>query len=242
MDGLSFFLVGCVALLIFAIIFALQLPDPSTQTQATRVPDLDFIPTQMYRGTDGMSGLAVNEQTNQICLFKNPNRPPRLFSLGDLIGTFLVKNGEIIGQGLRTRPKTIQGFVKALQSQVISLINSSMPESRDSNQRIDLIVGVYDPEDPLYVITFLDMETKEGGILFEKAMSTGNHWHYLLDGLILKADHLSHVQGEIRNNLDRPSTINVTEETDKHTELPENQGVFKHASNSQKAHMLAGKV
>ena len=41
------------------------------------------------------------------------------------------------------------------------------------------------------------METKEGGILFEKAISTAKHWQYVLEGLILQADQLAGFQSEI---------------------------------------------
>ena len=42
----------------------------------------------------------------------------------------------------------------------------------------------------------IDKETKEGGLLFEKAMSTARHWHNVLDGIILQADQISRLQVE----------------------------------------------
>jgi hypothetical protein len=40
------------------------------------------------------------------------------------------------------------------------------------------------------------METKVGGILFEKALTTSRHWHYVLDGLILQADQKALISSE----------------------------------------------
>ena len=69
-----------------------------------------------------------------------------------------------------------------------------MAATHGSNQRIDVLAVIHDQDDPFHVVNFLDMETKEGGILFEKAMSTATHWHYVLDGLILQADHLAQLK------------------------------------------------
>ena len=55
---------------------------------------------------------------------------------------------------------------------------------------------VHDQDEPIHVVNFLDMETKEGGILFEKAISTAKHWQYVMEGLILQADQLASVQSE----------------------------------------------
>lgn len=62
------------------------------------------------------------------------------------------------------------------------------PGSPRGNQRIDLVATVLDEIHPYHVVNFLDMETKVGGIIFEKALTTSKHWHYVLDGLILQAD------------------------------------------------------
>jgi len=146
----------------------------------------------MYMGSDGLGGLAVNERTHQICLFTSPSTSPRLLPITDLLGSYMIKNGEILGEGKRNHPKEIVTFLHELHRQKESLINSLHTESSNgSNQRIDVLVVVHDQEDPFLVVNFLDMETKEGGILFEKAMSTATHWHYVLDGLILQADQLA---------------------------------------------------
>lgn len=243
MDGLMFFLAGWVLLVILAILFVLHLPNKISQDQPTRLPGVDFLPTQMYRGSDGMVGLAINEETDQLCLLKHSTRPPRIFPARDVIGSYLVKNGELIGQGLRTRPKKIHAFLKTIQSQLTALIGSGdSPQAGGTNQRIDLIVAVYDEEEPLHVINFLDMETKEGGILYEKAISTAQHWHSLLDGLTLKADHLEHIQGDIRDDDSESAVTSVATEIEKLAELVENRLITKQEFEVQKEKILTGKV
>ncbi len=162
-----------------------------------KIEGTDFIPSQMYMGSDGLGGLAVNERTHQICLFKSPTSPPRLLPLADLISSYLFKNGELLGEGKRSHPKEIVTYTQELHRQKESLMKTlHIGSSKDGNQRIDLLVMVHDPDEPLLVVNFLDMETKEGGILFEKGLSTAKHWHNVLDGLILEADQLARLHSE----------------------------------------------
>ncbi len=169
---------------------------PQKQNTSTeKIEGTDFIPTQMYMGDNGLGGLAVNERTHQICLFKSHSSPPELFPIADLIGSYLIKNGEIVSEGKRSFPNQVVTFSQDLHRQKESLIkNLHMDSLQGGNQRIDLLVMVYEPDEPILAINFLDMDTQEGGILFEKSLSTAKHWHDVLDGLILQADQLAQAQ------------------------------------------------
>ena len=193
-----FFLGGLlVALMVGGIIFALSLTPRGKKTSAEKIDGTDFIPSQMFMGKDNLCGLAVNEHTHQICLFTTPSAPPRLFPITDLIGSHLIKNGEVLGEGKRSYPEEILTFSNEIQGPKEDLINSLHIESpHGPNQRIDLVVLVHDQDDPIHIVNFLDMETKEGGILFDKAISAAKHWHYVLEGLILQADKLAGLQSE----------------------------------------------
>ncbi len=160
-----------------------------------------FYPSQMYIAQDGCGGIAVNEQALKICLLKNPAVTPHVLPVSCLIGSFLVKNGEIIGERLRTIPNGLIRFQERVRSRLEELItNRQIPSSHQNNQQIDLIVLIQDEIDPLHVINFLDMETKEGGILFEKALTTAAHWHKVLADLIFKADQ----QAQLHPEADQP--------------------------------------
>jgi hypothetical protein len=151
----------------------------------------------MFMGKDNLGGLAVNEHTHQIFLFTSPSTPPRLLRITDLIGSYLIKNGEVLGEGKRCYPEEILTFLSEIQGSTEDLIKSlHIESSQEPNQRIDLFVVVHDQDNPIHVVNFLDMETKEGGILFEKAISTAKHWQYVLEGLILQADQLAQFQLE----------------------------------------------
>ena len=186
-----------VALIVGGIIFALSPTSRGKNTSAQTIEGTDFIPSQMFMGKDNLGGLAVNEHTHQICLFTEPSAPPRLLCLTDLIGSYLIKNGEVLGEGKRSYPEEILTFLHEIHGSTEDLIKSlHIESSQKSNQRIDLLVFVHDQDNPIHVVNFLDMETKEGGILFEKAISTAKHWQYVLEELILQADQISRLQFE----------------------------------------------
>lgn len=75
MDPIIAFLSVLVILVIGAIILVLSLPSLPVQEPQKKIPGLDFIPTQMYRESNGMGGLAVNEETYQVCILKNAVTP-----------------------------------------------------------------------------------------------------------------------------------------------------------------------
>ena len=198
MDAFVLFF-GLVAFItIGGLLFIIVHTPPQSTPSAKKIEGTNFIPSQMYMGNDGLGGIAVNERTHQICLFTSPTISPRILPITDLLGSSIIKNGEVLGEGKRTHPQEMVLFIKELHPQKKSLIKRlHMGSSNNSNQRIDLLVVTHDQEEPILVVNFLDMETKEGGILFEKAMSTAMHWHYVLDGLILQADQLARRKSEM---------------------------------------------
>ena len=198
MDAIIFLVGLAVTIIIGGIFFILGHTPKEQHTSDKKIRGIDFTPSQMFMGSDGLGGLAVNERTQQICLLKSPSSSPRLFPITDLIGSYLIKNGEILGEGKRSYPEEILTFLNEIQGQTEDLIKSlHIESSQGQNQRIDLYVVLHNQDKPIHMVNFLDMETKEGGILFEKAISTAKHWQYVLEGLILQADGLARFQSEI---------------------------------------------
>jgi len=198
MDALFLFLGLVVTITIGGLFFILSQTPGHQHVSAKKIEGPSFIPSQMFMESDGLSGLAVNERTRQICLFGSPSHAPRILPIAQLLGTFLIHNGELIGEGKRSRPNEAVSFLqeneRTKQSQIAQL---HPPDSPSSNHRIDLVVTVLDDINPYHVVNFLDMETKVGGILFEKALTTSKHWHYVLDGLILQADQQALLPSEV---------------------------------------------
>lgn len=192
------FVVLLVCLALGAIVLTLSLgPSTKNKKEENQIQGTSFIPSQMFMGTDGLGGIAVNDQTLKICLLHLPEAPTRILHISSLVGSFLVKNGEVLQETLRTGPKALISFQKLMHSNAERLIKSwQASSSQKDNQRIDLIVWIHDEDEPFHVVNFLNMETKEGGILYEKSLGTATHWHKVLDGLILQADQLACLQRE----------------------------------------------
>ena len=198
MDAVFLFVGIVVAITIGGLFLILGQTPSKKDASSEKIEGTDFVPSQMYMGSDGLGGLAVNERTHQICLIASPTSPARVLQLDDLVASYLIKNGELLGEGTRNQTQEISTFLQELQHQKETLISSLYPGgwSSEGNQRIDLIVVVRDEEDPMQVVNFLDMETKEGSTAYEKSLNTATHWHYVLDGLILQADQLSQLDSE----------------------------------------------
>ena len=243
MDVTLMFCMFLVFIVLGAIFLTLSLSPASKKEQGHPIRGTSFIPSQMFIGHDGLGGIAVNDKTLRICLLKNPAMPPRLLPISDLVGSFLVKNGEISGEGRRTGPKALISFQKVMHSNVERLIKSwQTTASHQDNQRIDLIVLLHDEHDPLHVVNFLDMETKEGGILYEKALGTATHWHNVLDGLILQADQHARLQAESDQGGAESPLPSVADELEKLGDLVEKKLMTPQEFTLQKEKLLAAKT
>ncbi len=199
MDAMFLFLLFVVFMTILGLFLILSNPSTGSSASTEKIEGTDFIPSQMFMGDDGLGGLAVNERTKQLCLFTSPEVSPRILPIADFISTDLVKNGEKLGEGIRSFPQQVVTYGQGLRHQKEALItNLHMDAANGGNSRIDLIIAVHDEEDPLLIVNFLDMETTEGGILFEKSLSTATHWHNVLDGLILEADQCAQSQAKAK--------------------------------------------
>jgi len=243
MDVTLIFFVFLVCIVLGAIVLTLSMSPSGKHEQEKPIQGTNFLPSQMFMSNDGLGGIAVNDQTLRICLLNNPAIPPRLLPITGMVGTFLVKNGEILGEGLRTHPKSLLSFQKVMHSNVERLIKSwQTTSSNKGNQRIDLIVLIQDEQDPLHVVNFLDMETKEGGILYEKALGTAKHWQYVLDGLILQADQHALLQTDPdQGEAERP-LASVADELEKLSDLVEKQIMPPQEFAIQKEKLLAAKI
>ncbi len=208
-----------------------------------RIQGTSFIPSQMFMGSDGLGGIAVNDQTLNICLLHSPAAPPRLLHISSLVGSFLVKNGEVLQETLRTGPKALISFQEFMHPNAERLIKSWETCSlQKDNQRIDLIVWIHDEDEPFHVVNFLNMETKEGGILYEKSLGTATHWHNVLVGLIHQADQHARLQPEPDEKGTESPLASVGNELEKSGDLVEKPIMTPQEFIIQKEKLLAGKT
>lgn len=243
MDFTLMFFVCLVIIIFGAIVLTLSLSPSGKKEQEHAIKGTNFTPSQMFMGNNGLGGIAVNDQTLRLCLLKNPAIPPQLFPISGLVGSFLIKNGEILKKSLRTGPTALISFQTVMHSNVERLIsNWQTTLFPHYNQRIDLIVFIHDESDPFHVVNFLDMETKEGGILYEKALGTATHWHSVLNGLILQADQQARLQTEPDQDEREHPLPSVAEELEKLGDLVDKQLMTPQEFITHKEKLLATKT
>ena len=243
MDPLSI-VFGFILTFLFGAIFFIMSSSPSGQQKETlkKIDGTDFIPTQMLMGNDGLGGIAVNEHSKRVCLLKTPSSSPRLISVSALLGSHLIHNGEILGERVRSFPKDVQTFIKQIQPKIQREIPGLHAHSSSrSNQQIDLLILVHDETDPIHAVNILDMETKEGGIIFDQAINTAKHWHNLLEGLILEWDQQARFNPENEPNGNNGSPPLVADELVKLSDLLDKKLITEQEFETQKDKLLAGK-
>lgn len=242
MDFVLIFFVFLALSMLGTIVVILSLTPAKQKVQGAPITGTSFIPSQMFMSNDGLGGIAVNEQPIGICLVKNQQNPPRLLNASQLVGSFLVHNGKILGERLRTGPPSLLSFQKIAHLRVEQLIESwKTTASLQDNQRIDLIVLIHNDDDPIHVVNFLDMETKNGGILYEKALGTATHWHRILDSFILQADQHARLQSEPDQNPTNNPMRSVADELEKLGDLVEKNVITPEEFTAQKEKLLAAK-
>ncbi|WP_447968854.1 hypothetical protein [Nitrospira sp. M1] len=165
-------------------------PSSPPSLPASTFAETQFTPTQMYLDQAGQHGIALNESTRTICVIHSTTHPPQLLQFTELAGSFILKNGTIIQSTLRTHPQEYAVRANTLQEQMgaINPVKAPISSSNTHNQKVELCVATLEQELSIHRISFLDMETKEGGILFNKAMASTKHWHHLLSDLIQQAN------------------------------------------------------
>ena len=186
------------------------------------------------------------KSTKKLCLMKSAEAPPRYLFFTELLASGVLKNGVFLDQTTRTNPKEIIDVIQG-QLKATSATEASEPSPKNQTQKIDLCLVINDKDDPVHLINFLDMDAKEGGVIYDKAMNNVNHWHHLLSEFIHQADNqtlsttydakLPHGH-ESQTNFPSAST---TDELTNLSALLEKQLITQEEFNTQKEKLLAVK-
>ena len=216
-----------------------QAPAPST------FANTNFTPTQMYLNNAGGTGIALNETSKTLCVMQSSTLPPQLVHFTDLVAAFVLKNDSIIHKTLRRHPKEIAIIAKGFQSKLTAgsgQESMTPPSSGDQTQKIDLCLIIHAQESQLHIVNFLDMDTKEKGILFNKAMVSAKHWYQLLSDLIQQANGQETPQDSSPPQTDSNTQSLVPSVADELTKLSDllNKNVISQEDfNSEKEKLLA---
>ena len=246
---MGFALIFAVILIVILLgVLLLHLGTPSTKkaSESSDIGTQDFVPSQMYLDNGGSGGIAINEVTKKFCLMKSAESPPRYLSCTELLASGVLKNGAFLDQTTRTNPKELIDVVLGKLKEITDA-EASGPSSSTQTQKIDLCLVINDKDDPTHLINFLDMDAKEGGVIYDKALNNVKHWHHLLSEFINQADNQT-ISGTYEAALspsnENPANHSASSPTDELSNLSvllEKRLITQEEFDTQKERLLAAK-
>ena len=176
-----------------------------------------FNPTQFYVDKDGGEGIGFSEGQKSICLVKPDTSNTKVLPIKDLLLSEVLENGTVVAKSSRSDDKgkellakihTVNAKASSEQDpeQATSSENGNSsvnakasseqdPEQATSSENgnssgntnsIELRILVND-DDPVHVVSFLNMESKKGGLIYNVAATQAKIWQDIMNSLIKKA-------------------------------------------------------
>ena len=249
MDVVAVFVIVLIILMVGVLILFLGATPQKKKDTPSTSDSQEFIPSQVYLDSGGGNGIAINEATKRLCLMKSADAAPRYFLSKDLLASVVSKNGAFLLKKFRTVPTEMVALATQLEPQLNAMVanEASGPSQPNQTQKIDLWLLVNDEKEPIYLVNFLDMDAKEGGVIYDKAMNNAKHWHHLLSGFIDLADSQAHLlTPELERDSDpssqlEPPQSSIAEELTKLSNLLDRQLLTQEEFNVQKEKLLAPK-
>ncbi|MCE2594412.1 SHOCT domain-containing protein [Motilimonas cestriensis] len=152
----------------------------------------DFKVTQEALGSDGLTGIAIDERRRKICLIKMRGEKVsrKIIGYKDLLSSEIFEDNATITKTSRSSQlggALIGGVMLGGVGAIIGGVTGKKT-SKAKTKRIDLRIVKNDTSEPIFEINFLNIESDQGSALYQQAMSQARHWHSLVSVLIRKAD------------------------------------------------------
>lgn len=212
------------------------------KAMATYVERLrDFSATQQIAGNDGLTGMAIDEERQKICLVDHSNAEirSRTFSYRDLLSCEIFEDGETVTKTSRSSQiggALVGGLALGGIGAVIGGL-SGKTKTEGTIKRVDLRFIVNDTKKPLHDINLMNHESTKDGFFYTQAIELARHWHGLASVLIKQADSEDDSSTE-----DHASTTNessVADELKKLADLRDSGALSDEEFQQQKARLLA---
>lgn len=183
---------------IFAVILTLVYSSASNHQYAQEHIELKncpegFMPSHVHLDKYGGSGIALDQQNRQLCLVMPDSQAMKVIPYKDLCGSLALQDSVPIARTLR-QAEDIQPFLKTIVgSDQEEKQEISAPEHKRSAtvSSIDLQVIIKDDAMPVHTVSFLNMEAKVGGFIYNAAVEKAGMWQELMAHAIRWADRKS---------------------------------------------------
>ena len=185
-------------ILVLGVLFLFFVPREPSLNKETRETFVGcpahFNPTQFYVDKDGGEGIGFSEGQKSICLVKPDTSNTKVLPIKDLLLSEVLENGTVVAKSSRSDDKgkellaKIHTFnAKASSEQDPEQATSSENGNSSGNTNsIELRILVND-DDPVHVVSFLNMESKKGGLIYNVAATEAKIWQDIMNSLIKKA-------------------------------------------------------
>ena len=151
-----------------------------------------FKPSLAYMEKYGEIGVAYDETQKLLCVIRQGMNQPRLVSPANILAAAIVEDGVVLAKSVRTDEQG-KSLLSSLLTEEIKAMFQDAPDAsattpegtiKPTTQTIELKVLINDPDNPVQVINFLNMEAKKGGLIYNEASGHAKNWQDLLSFLI----------------------------------------------------------
>ena len=185
-------------ILVLGVLFLFFIPREAFLNKETRETFVGcpthFNPTQFYVDKDGGEGIAFSEGQKSICLVRPGTLNTKVLPIKDLLLSEVLENGTVVAKSSRSDDmgKELLAKIYTLNTKASSeqdpeqATSSENGNSSDNTNSIELRMLVND-DDPVHVVSFLNMESKKGGLIYNSAVTQAKLWQDIMNSLIKKA-------------------------------------------------------
>lgn len=167
-----------------------------TEAQLGRVAG--FVASQKLMGTDGRTGIAVDEQHDSLCLLtlRQGKLSQRVVPRQGVLSVEVFEDGESVTRTVRSSQVMSALAGKIFYGDTGAIIGGLSGKTRTEGRvsQIDLRLVVNDTAAPLHDVSILDTDVPKGGIRYNEAMNRARHWHGIVEVLIKRADKQERAQ------------------------------------------------
>lgn len=145
----------------------------------------DFYPTQWCFGADKLSGVALDESAQILCLLRvvGDQLHRRLFAYHDILGSEVVEDGYIVsstsgsaGSGRGGQGSLPQGLSQRLRTgETIGLLAFKLVLNAIANSS-----ETGTPDTLIHIVKFICKPTTRGSSAHQAALDKADHWHRLI--------------------------------------------------------------
>lgn len=126
----------------------------------------------------GEASIAIDNKGKKICIIEDYK--PKIYSFSDLIKSELVIDGQTVSSNSIGR--AVVGGV--LAGGVGAIVGATSAKNKEKISSIKLRLTFNDLDNPVCKISFLEVESKKGGFMYNLAIAEGEKWEGMMSIVI----------------------------------------------------------